>query len=392
MQKLKTGLKTLLRYPLILLFFGFLFLFTLVDFLKPSQEFSELENRRLLQAPTFNLTSLVNNEWTLDYGEYIREQFIFRDGWILTQSALEVAQGKLEHGGAWYAKDDYQIAKNSIFSPAQARILPINTQSVAELAQRHEGKVQVMVVPSPANVLADKLRWGPPQMDENTLLDTLFAELSAAGANGIDLREAFIQADAAGQQVYYRTDHHWTTTGGALLAYQALCEATGKTPTVPSDALLVDVEGFLGTNYAKTLRPFTRPDTLRYYDLPNPMTIYKPQTDGGLSEQQTDIMDKSQLDKFDKYAAFLHGNNGYSVIEGNGEGSILVIKDSYGNCFVPYLVESYAQVGVIDLRDWVAGIDSVIEQDGYDDILVLYSFPSFTEDTYLSRLATEKQS
>ena len=106
---------------------------------------------------------------------------------------------------------------------------------------------------------------------------------------------------------------------------------------------------------------------------------------------QRALMAYDQLDTFDKYGAFLHGNNGYSVIEGNGAGSILVVKDSYGNSFVPYLVENYAKIGVIDLRAWVDPIDDTIAGDGYDEILVLYSFDSFSQDAYVSRLADSKQ-
>ena len=82
----------------------------------------------------------------------------------------------------------------------------------------------------------------------------------------------------------------------------------------------------------------------------------------------------------DKYAAFLDGNNGYSVIEGNGEGSILVVKDSYANCFVPFLTENYAKIGVVDLRNFSYGLDSTIESEGYDQVLILYNFQTFIAD------------
>ena len=99
-------------------------------------------------------------------------------------------------------------------------------------------------------------------------------------------------------------------------------------------------------------------------------------------------------DKFstrDMFAAFLDGINGFSTIEGSGTGSILVVKDSYANSFIPYLTENYAKIGVVDFRNFKYGLDSTIEKEGYDEVLVLYNFQTFIADTnliYISRPST----
>lgn len=386
MMKLAQSLR---KYPIIIGFFVFLLLFSLVDMLLPAKEYSTLENRSLQQAPAFNVERFLNNEWTLAYGEYVKDQFVLRDSWITAQSALETAQGKLENNGVWYAADGYQIAKNSELTEAMQARLATNTTAVAELSQRFPGQVSAMVVPSPANVLQDKLPYNPPQMDENALLDDINAQLMAAGASVLDLRSAMASANAAGTQLFYKTDHHWTTTGGAWLAYQAFCAQQGFTPQLPQ-AQLVSVENFYGTNYAKTKRIGTQPDTLEYYDIQNTFTLYSYNAAGELVGEQTGVMDTAKLAEYDKYAAFLHGNNGFSVLQGDGQGSILVIKDSYGNSLVPYLTSHYAQIGIIDLRAWTE-IDTIIEQFGFEDILVLYCFESFATDTNAYRMMTQAQ-
>ncbi len=379
-------MKQLAKYPVIVLFFAFLAVFTVIDIAKTDRERSEYENRALAQAPAFNLKDFLNNEWTVAYGEYTRDQFLFRDGWVGMQGALEVAQGKLETGGVWFAQDGYQIAKNDTWSQAQQVRFPQNVQAVCTLAGRYPGRVQAMVVPSPGSILADKLPWNPHQIDENAMTDEMFRQMEAAGAGVIDLRPRFADVNQSGGQIYYRTDHHWTTTGGAQLAYEAFCAQNGLAPQLPGPELLVQVPDFYGTNYAKTRRVGTVPDTLEYYDLPSPMEIHALNENGGIDIETTGLMDTAKLAEYDKYAAFLHGNNGYSVIQGKGEGSILVVKDSYGNSFVPYLVENYATIGVIDLRLWFE-VGETFESGGYKQILVLYSFASFSEDAYLARMA-----
>lgn len=378
-------LKQLKKYPIIAGFFLFLAVMCIVDLFIPDKAVSEFENRELAQNPAFSVQKLFNNEWTQEYGEYVRDQFVLRDEWVSMYGALEMAQGKLEDGGVWFADDGYLIAKNDSWSETQQRLFPANVNAVAQLAGAFPGKVQAMLIPSPANILSDKLPqfWQPHQIDENARLDEAFATLQAAGAGVIDLRGSFTAADQAGEQVYYRTDHHWTTDGGARIAYQAYCEAVGLVYTLPDESLRVDVPGFYGTNYAKTKRPGIQADILTYYNLPNTMSIEVTDGKGGfITQTGQPIMNDEALQPMDKYAAFLHGNNRYTSISGNGEGRVLVFKDSYGNSFVPYLVENYAQVDVIDLRSWPSGesILEFVEAGAYDDILVLYSFAAFSED------------
>ena len=105
--------------------------------------------------------------------------------------------------------------------------------------------------------------------------------------------------------------------------------------------------------------------------------------------ETTGLYDLDKLAVYDKYAAFLHGNNGLSRVEGDGQGRILVIKDSYANSFVPFLTANYAQIDVVDLRNYNYGLDALIADNDYDQILVLYSFDSFKSDPYLYRAGIE---
>ena len=87
----------------------------------------------------------------------------------------------------------------------------------------------------------------------------------------------------------------------------------------------------------------------------------------------------------------MDGNNGYSEIEGSGKGSILVVKDSYANSFVPYLTANYKKIGVVDFRNFKYGLDSTIEKEGYDEVLILYNFQTFISDAnliYITRPTT----
>ena len=133
-------------------------------------------------------------------------------------------------------------------------------------------------------------------------------------------------------------------------------------------------------------------DEITYYPLKNEMTISRITGEASYEPETTEnLINTMKFNTRDKYAAFLDGNNGYSVIEGDGEGSILVVKDSYANSFIPYLTANYGKIGVVDFRNFKYGLDSTIEQEGYDEVLILYNFQTFIADSnliYISRPST----
>ena len=369
------------RYPCAVLFFILLFAAFGVDVIKPDASMSALENRMLNQEPSFSISSLLDDRWTRAYGEYARDQFVLRDEWMRSYSFIEQnALGKLEIGGVWLARDNYLMAKTPSFGTWEQHTLQTNIEAVNGLAERYPGKVYVMIVPSASNIMGDYLRSDPPRIDENRIMDEMSVQLSSAGVHVIDLRDDFRTSLAAGAQIYYRTDHHWTTDGGAYIAYEAFCRAVGRSAQMPDEGQKKTAEAFLGTNYSKSLVANALPDTLVYYDFPNQMYIEKGEESGEPVWQANPVVDYARLSDYDKYAAFLCGNNGYSLIDGNGGGSLVLIKDSYGNCFAPFLINNYRDVGIVDLRDR-RHVSDIIDPES--DILVLYSFSSFIQEQNL---------
>ena len=404
---MKEKLKTLAHYPAVFLFFAFIVVFSICDSFANDRKMSELENRQLSQKPALTMQNLFaaneTEKFSYLYEQYINDQFLGRDNWISLKSRTESLLLKTENNGVLYGQGGTMYQK--FFTLPQAVTggtqLEANIANVSKFMARHPGLVKVMVVPSADRILADKAPAGAPFVDETPWMNRM---TKAFGQNGtfIDLT-SLLQAHS-GEYLYYRTDHHWTTLG-AYYAYTAYAAATGRQAVPVDTATATAVPGFLGTLYSKAKLYNAVPDELDYYPaLDRTMTVmelaseqkkteaaqvYK---DGLMSEdaykaladQQKNLYDTEKLDTRDKYALFLYGNNGFSRIAGTGTGRVLVIKDSYANCFVPFLAQSYAQVDVIDLRSLKStGLDALIAENNYDDVLVLYNFQSFSSDTNL---------
>lgn len=366
--------------------------FALVNLFWPKRENSELENRKLAQMPVFSVKTLLNGKWQDDFSTYLQDQVALRDGWINLESAVNsLAFGKTEESGILNGKDGWMFTKLFTVSTDTEKQLGKNISAVTNFAQRYPGRVTFLLAPSASDIYPEMLPANAPMVDEDAMLDDIFAQVQASGADVIDMRDDY-RANKD-QYLYFKTDHHWTPDG-AYRAYQQFCTLKNLTPFDCNAYTKITVPDFYGTHYSATRHWNAQADSFSYYDLPNQMTVYKVNGEADYEPVKTEgLMNLAKLDTRDKYGAFLDGNNGYSVIEGNGTGSILVVKDSYANSFIPYLTANYAKIGVVDFRGLAYGLDSTIEKEGYDQILILYNFQTFISDNkviYLDRPTTLK--
>ncbi|MGN0984501.1 MAG: DHHW family protein, partial [Gemmiger sp.] len=321
--------------PVLTAFFILLFGFTVINLLWPKRTELPLENRKAAQFPTPTAATLLDGRWANAFSTWMQDQFALRDQWInLQRAADEVVFQKVEEGGILLGRDRWMFTQQFTVDDAAQAQLAKNVNAVNEFAARYPGRVTFLLAPSAAVIYPEALPVGAPMIDENALLDGIFSSVSQTAAV-LDLRDVFTaQKD---DYLFYKTDHHWTTNG-AYRAYEQFCQLQGLTPFDRSSHMAVEVSDFLGTHYSSTRLWNAESDTITYYPLDNPMTIYQINGEAQYTPLTTgSLMNAEKLETRDKYGAFLDGNNGYSVIEGNGEGSILVVKDSYANCFIPFL-------------------------------------------------------
>ena len=381
----------LLRYPVLILFSVFFVGVFVLDCLTPDREISELENTTLTQRPAITaqiLTAKGLNNFFSSYTQYTKDQIPGRDGWISLQSFVETALfQKTQSGGVLLGSEGQMFNRTFGLVSSEEKTFPRNVAAVTSLSARYPGKVYAMVVPAASVIYPERVPAAAPILDETVYLNQIQTAVEESGGTFVSVEQTL--ADHKDEYIYYRTDHHWTTLG-AYYAYSQFCDLLGLTPFDLDSHQAVEIPDFYGTFYSRARTWNAQPDTLTYYDLDNPMTIYTV-TGAGMPDagETTGLYDLAKLGVYDKYAVFLHGNNGLSRVEGDGEGRILVIKDSYANSLVPFLTANYAEIDVVDLRNCNYGLDTLIADNDYDQILVLYSFDSFKSDPYLYRAGIE---
>ncbi len=390
---LREKIAALKQSPLLITFCIILFGLFFVNLATPDRETSEMENKTLQQLPTINFEKLTAanavstvNTFFNSYSTYAKDQVAFRDELISAYSFVETAVfQKTDIGQIYLGEDDMMFTKTVDMLTSEETYYPANIAALVALGEAYPGMVSAIIAPTSNVIYADNLPDNAPVLDMGAMIDEVVAAGEAAGINMVDVRDTL--SEHTDEYIYYRTDHHWTTLG-AYYAYEQYCETLAMEPFDTSAYNAVEVEDFYGTHYSKARTWDAVADVITYYELDNALTIYKIYGANNVEVDSVgDIYNYDNFDAYDKYGAFLQGNAGYASLEGDGEGSILIIKDSYANCFIPFLTANYAQIDIIDYRSYAYGLDSLIEENGYSEILVLYNIDSFKSDSTFRRVS-----
>ena len=176
------------------------------------------------------------------------------------------------------------------------------------------------------------------------------------------------------EYVYFRTDHHWTATG-AYYAYEQFCKAKGITPTPLSSYTVDEYDGFLGTFYRdsnQNAEMAANPDkVVAYHPLSTEATLDYVDNNGQTLRGKI-IYDESDAPASLKYGTFITGDNSYSVINNpdvTDGSSCVVVKESFGNAFVPFLTDHYQTIHVIDYRYWKGSLSQFVTENNVQDVL-----------------------
>lgn len=198
------------------------------------------------------------------------------------------------------------------------------------------------------------------------------------------------------EYIYFRTDHHWTALG-AYYAYREFCAVKGITPYELREHEVVQYDGFLGTFYNDTGEPAAMaatPDVVNAY-YPISQNTHLELLDAATRKTYTGavIWDESDAAASLKYSTFITGDNPYTVIENSDitdGSSCIVVKESFGNAFVPFLVDHYQTIYVIDYRYYDGSVTALAKEKRVDDVLFVNALTAIRGSYQMGKLVGVK--
>ncbi len=346
--------------------------FLVLQIALPDKDFSELENRTLVTRPSFTMEGLLEGSFGRDFEKYIADQFPARNQFIAMKSASEKVLQKTENNGVYIGDRDYFLQK---FEQPDEELMHKNQGYINLLA--NEKNLYFLLAPTATKIYEDYLPPFATPYDERVYMEAFYAGLE----DSVHIVEAYEALKSQQEDaLYYKTDHLWTTLG-AYYAYTAFCESYGI-EALPLEAFDREVvsDAFYGSLFSKGNFVFAKPDAIElfYPKEENPLSVYY------VSNDQTvdSLYEMSHLEKKDKYSVFLDNNHPMIQIKTSvaNNKKLLVIKDSYANALIPFLTQHFEEIHVLDLRFLNLSIPTYMEQEGIEDLLMLYNVQNFSKE------------
>ena len=324
-------------------FIAFIFGLTSTDLIAASVEVSVAERRKLAQRPAFSLERALEGRFAGDYARFLQDQVVFRDGWRAIKAFVEMSVlRKSENNGVYVVDGNLYDKFYGINERYVERAAGLIDRIIAAI---DADRVYLSVIPSKAHVLVrDRDRY--LLSDQNTIARHLREHVNASY---IDLMDLFKESSP---ELYYRTDHHWTTQG-AIQAYKALVTAMGYEP-VEDYGFEQITDSYVGSNYGKAaLRSIAKDSiTLAHNAHLDRLSVCRYETADAFDCFDS-VYFREKAGGLDPYDVFLGGAAPIIVIENDlaqSREELVVFKDSYAHALAPFLAQHYARVTLFDLR------------------------------------------
>ena len=346
-------------------------LFNIIFMFSKKLDFSELENRYLEENPKFNFKDLFDGYYIESLENYINDHFPLRNTFMKIKTKTDKILGIKDINNIYLGKDYLLERYNK----------PKNTDKIINklnyiYKELNYVNMNLILVPTSISLYNSYLPMFSYTEDELKEINYIYDNIKF---NSIDVYTS-IKENSKYYNMYYKLDHHWTTYA-AYYAYQEYSKNNNIEYINLNKFNIEEVTNtFKGTLYSKVLDDSYKPDSIHLFKLDNTdYTVYYNDT----NITTNTLYELSYLDKKDKYSLFLDNNHSMITITNNRIDSnkkLLVIKDSYANSMIPFLVNHYKEVIVVDPRYYKKSIINYTKENNITDILILYNIINIDTD------------
>lgn len=346
-------------------------------------EFSESENRVLSQFPKLSVNSLVSGSFMEDFEAYLTDQFPLRDGMIVFKTFADRVVGKNEENGVYIGKNGYLFDSQTPLDKKQVKAIG---KAVLDFKGKNaELKTAFVLVPNSSYVYSEYLPKYLELENQRQLISYVHKQINDDSILW-PAAAKLLRSKTQDAQLYYKTDHHWTTRGAYIL-FKDIAIAWG----LEKDEKDIDKKfSFyeISDSFEGTLA-----STSGVHDTKDKVEICVPDKSEGTyvvnlessGEKTASLFFKDKLKNKNHYEVFLGGNYDKVIIStvSPSKRSLLLIKDSYANCMIPMLTPYFSKIVVIDPRYLTDSLDSIVKENDFSHMMYLYNVNTLLEDSSL---------
>lgn len=343
----------------------------------PDHKQSETENRPLQTFPSWNTEHVLSGQYTKDLNTWFSDQFVCRDQNIHIKYLIQKTFGVKEIQDVFLTKQGL-IEKTA--KPNKEH-LERNLNAINTFKQNNpELNVGFVTAPNAVSIKKEYLPKYAVTLNQDKQIDNIYSKLDDSIVK-IDLRNTLKKHKD--EYLYYKTDHHWTSLA-SYYAYQDIAKAFNLETTKKSDYTIYPVT----TNFEGTLANKTGSVNIK-----DEIDIYVPKdkcdyviTDESTNKKSRTIYHSDALETKDQYTIFMGGNKAlfHINVDNNSKRHLLLIKDSYANSLIPFLIPQFNSITVIDARYYFEDYTRLIKDDLITDVLFMNNANTFVQDTSLA--------
>ncbi len=367
-------------------FFVLIFGLGIAFWLCPDAAISPAENRALQTRPVLTAEGWVEGRVSAELTAYYADQFPLRPLWMGLHAMGELAMGRGESNGVLVGREgQLAVRRHDVYVSRTARAEDTDIFRPAHIAAGLEALVRLDKTLSAEGIPLTVLL--PPRVVDvattgvsypSALSDALDATIRErlAEVDSIDLLSDLRARYAAGEYIYFRTDHHWTQRG-AYVAYAAVMASFGADADIcPPDFFSIRaVPDFYGTSHARAGLCSVPPDTLEIFEATDGSDArYTVRNERGETVIPSGFISEKHLTGRDKYGAFLDGTHRILTVTDTATDDtrprLLLAKDSFGAAMVPFLARHFDIVSV-NLTGGQTDLSALARQYGCDRVLVV---------------------
>lgn len=355
-------------------FCGIIFLFSIISIVIPDKSYSEEENRVLTEFPDISWSNIMDVSFMTGLENYVSDHFWARDLWISMKVKCDRLLGKTEFNGVYLCDDHYLV---QVPTEPDEENVERNLVAIKQFAEKHtELDMDMLIIPNAITTMKDSLPIGAPARDQ----EKDAKKIEDAVGQKIEYHDVTkTLRKHADEGMYYKTDHHWTSKA-AYYTFLDVAEGLDIEDPIKKYNVYTVTSDFSGTLASKS----------GYHKEKDSIEVYEPLgiendyivTDSSGNEPRTTVYAKEALEEKDKYQVFFHGNQSRVTINTLNETKerLLIFKDSYANCFVPFLIPYYNEIIMVDPRYYYDDVQTLIERERITDVLFLYNMDTFLTD------------
>lgn len=357
-----------------------LLLVMIVNLILPDKETSDEENRVLQSAPEISLTSVMTGDFMEQWESYLSDQFAGRNIWRGLKVSLDRLGGSRMENGVYIGKDGQLLEDIALPDEEQ---YSANIEAVKNFAETYSDiPVTVMLVPDAASILSGSLPAFASVEDQRQMFSMVQRGLGDS-VNWVDAYSVLNSHKT--EKLYYKTDLHWTTQA-AFYVFREAAAGLGIEGDVSDDYVSYTVtDSFNGVLASKSGVGLNEKESIEIYaPASGDDDVVVNYVDE--AKKTSSLYDSSKLETRDKYAVFLGGNTSVMDIRTVSPSGkrLLVVKDSFANCFIPFLTPHYREIVVVDPRYYSGTMRDIMDAYRITDTLILYSGNTFFTDNHIS--------